>query len=318
MPSKERYEFNSGDFRFQTPTSPVLKILVIVLRLVVISLALSLGLYLVFALVWDTDKEARLRNENKMYEKLYPKLLEQKDLLEGSLDVLEAKDNAIYADVFKSQAPTVDPIANLDIMSVSDSVSWNKIFAYTRKKSMNLCADARKVEDNFRTIFSALSEPDFVLPPMTLPIQGMSIAQVGAGMGQKRNPFYKAVVFHTGQDFIAPTGETVYAAADGTVSMVQKSSTGLGNMVEIKHSGDYVTRYAHLSNIRVRVGQKVSRLDKIGTVGMSGSAYAPHLHFEIMHGGEYMDPLGYIFASVDSEDYSNMLYISRNSEQSLD
>ena len=74
----------------------------------------------------------------------------------------------------------------------------------------------------------------------------------------------------------------------------------------------------HLSEINVSKGQRVRRGAKIATVGMSGNAYAPHLHYEVLLDGEFRDPVGYLFGSVAPEEYPNFLYMSINTRQSMD
>ena len=125
-------------------------------------------------------------------------------------------------------------------------------------------------------------------------------------------------VAHDGIDFLVPTGTTVKATADGTVTSVQKSGKGAGNCVTIRHAGGYETRYLHLSQVKVSAGQSVRKGKAIGTSGMSGNAFAPHLHYEVILDGKAMDPVNYLFASVSPEEYSNMLYMSVNTRQSMD
>lgn len=84
------------------------------------------------------------------------------------------------------------------------------------------------------------------------------------------------------------------AAADGVVKEVTHSSKGLGNVVSIDHGNGYLTRYAHLENTQVSKGQKVTRGQKIGQVGMSGNSFAPHLHYEVFRDTLRMDPLNYL------------------------
>ena len=80
----------------------------------------------------------------------------------------------------------------------------------------------------------------------------------------------------------------------------------------------YLTRYAHLENTRVLKGQKVTRGQRIGQVGMSGNSFAPHLHYEIQKDTLLMDPLNYLFASVSPDEYMRMLFMSVNTGQSMD
>ena len=68
----------------------------------------------------------------------------------------------------------------------------------------------------------------------------------------------------------------------------------------------------------VKQGQSVKKGQKIGTVGMTGSSLAPHLHYEILLGSRYLDPVAYVFGSVSPEEYTNMLYVAASTQQSMD
>ena len=87
---------------------------------------------------------------------------------------------------------------------------------------------------------------------------------------------------------------------------------------EIVHEGGYVSVYAHLESASVRRGQKVKAGQQIGTVGMSGNSFAPHLHYELRLDGKTLDPINYFFGSVTPSEYANMLYMSSNTQQSMD
>ncbi len=94
---------------------------------------------------------------------------------------------------------------------------------------------------------------------------------------------------HTGLDFACPSGTDVSAAASGTV--VEAGYDGAyGNRVVIEHEDGYTTTYNHLSDIDVSVGQEVSTGDHIGDVGTTGNVTGPHLHFEVLHNGEFVNP----------------------------
>jgi murein DD-endopeptidase MepM/ murein hydrolase activator NlpD len=103
---------------------------------------------------------------------------------------------------------------------------------------------------------------------------------------------------HAGTDFAAPVGTPVYATADGVVTEAGWSS-GYGRMIKIQHEFGIETRYAHLNAMRVEVGQRVSRGERIGDMGNSGRSTGPHLHYEIRVGGEPVNPMIYIRAGTD-------------------
>jgi murein DD-endopeptidase MepM/ murein hydrolase activator NlpD len=101
---------------------------------------------------------------------------------------------------------------------------------------------------------------------------------------------------HTGIDIVAPHGAPVVASARGRVSSVGYQGE-YGLMVELDHGYGITTRYAHLSKAPVKVGQSVERGQHIGNVGQSGLATGPHLHYEVLVGGQPTNPRRYILES---------------------
>ena len=100
---------------------------------------------------------------------------------------------------------------------------------------------------------------------------------------------------HYGSDFAAPHGTPIYATADGVITKAGWA-TGYGRLIKIKHDFGIETRYAHLSKIRVKVGQKVSRGDRIGDMGNTGRSTGTHLHYEIRVNGNAVNPMKYLKA----------------------
>ena len=106
---------------------------------------------------------------------------------------------------------------------------------------------------------------------------------------RRLHPIYKTTRPHRGTDYAAPTGTPVYAAGDGRV--VKAGYTGAnGNYVFIQHGDQYVTRYLHLNKRMVKAGQRVAQSQVIGTVGSTGAATGPHLHYEFLVNGVHRDP----------------------------
>jgi murein DD-endopeptidase MepM/ murein hydrolase activator NlpD len=103
---------------------------------------------------------------------------------------------------------------------------------------------------------------------------------------------------HKGTDFAAAYGTPIYATADGVVTHADWSS-GYGRLVKIQHEFGIETRYAHQSQLMVKVGQRVSRGQQIGAMGNSGRSTGTHLHYEVRVGGEAVNPMTYIKAAND-------------------
>lgn len=310
------YEFDKSSISFKKARRSIGNILGIAGKFLFITLSMALVYYLVFSSVISTDTERRLRRENKMYEKVYPQMLEREEMLAGAISGLQVKDNEIYEEIFHAEAPSANPSGNLNLKSGSDTIPDRKLVRYTSAKADDLMKRAGVVEENMLKVFENARTSE--LPPLSLPLKNISYAQVGASLGRKVNPFYKVSTMHNGLDMIAPQGDPVFASADGVVQEVISSRKLLGNVVEIRHDGGYVTRYCHLSDIPVRKGQMVKKGRCIGYVGLSGNSFAPHLHYEVLKDGEYVDPINYLFASVRPEEYMNMIILSGTTGQSMD
>lgn len=293
------------------------KILHGVLSYLAATISLSVVFYIVFALLFSTEEEKRLARENALYAKYYPALREKFSLVDDVVEGLQVKDNTIYRRLFETDAPSLDPVTAVDLIQDSDSLSDSFYLSRSSSKAESLMRMAGSVEENFREIYAAL-DSGRRLPPLSLPLHGMSYIQTGASVGVKHNPLYKVDMQHGGVDLVAPQGELVYAVADGVVRDVIRSRKGLGNIVEIDHGDGYTTRYALLGDISVPKGRRVQRGQKIGTVGISAGVYAPHLHYEVLKDGVVQDPVNYFFASVTPDEYAHMLYMSVSTVQSMD
>ena len=116
--------------------------------------------------------------------------------------------------------------------------------------------------------------------------------------GFRRDPKTGGRRMHNGVDFAAGSGTPLYATADGVVIHAGWGS-GYGRLVKIQQEFGIETRYAHMSKMRVKVGQRVSRGDRIGDMGASGRVTGVHLHYEVRVGGKPVNPMIYIKAAND-------------------
>ena len=309
------YEFDRSSFYFTKKKRPLpVRILLAVLKFFAVTLLLAVVYYTLFALVFSSDSERKLWHENRSYEKIAPVMQERIALLGDVIQGIRAKDSHIYMDIFNSDAPAMDPVNTLDILSGNDTVPDRSIVLSTAAKSDRLMQRASSIESLLEGVLE--TSPDS-LPPLMIPIKA-SYAQIAASVGDKVNPFYKVPMHHTGLDIITSRGEDVFCSADGVVTGVIRSRKGQGNVVEVTHPNGYMTRYCHLDDILVYKGRRVRLGQKIGTVGVSGNSFAPHLHYEVLRGEEYMNPVHFFFASVSPDEYANMLYMSVNTGQSMD
>ena len=132
------------------------------------------------------------------------------------------------------------------------------------------------------------------LMPTTTPVEGSWNA---SSFGWRIDPITGQQALHEGIDFIADVGTPVFAAAGGVVVFAEYHAQ-YGNMVEIDHGNDFITRYAHASKLLVKVGEVVRRGRKIADVGSTGRSTGPHLHFEVRYKGVPKNPARFLQASI--------------------
>jgi murein DD-endopeptidase MepM/ murein hydrolase activator NlpD len=121
------------------------------------------------------------------------------------------------------------------------------------------------------------------------PVDG---ARLSSGFGMRRHPILGYSRMHKGVDFAAPSGTPIYAAGSGRVASAGRNG-GYGNYIQIRHSGEYSTAYAHLSRFAkgIRPGARVQQGQVIGYVGTTGRSTGPHLHYEVLRNASQINPL---------------------------
>ena len=114
-----------------------------------------------------------------------------------------------------------------------------------------------------------------------------------SSFGRRLDPFHRRQAVHAGIDYVSSQNAPVLATGGGVVTYAARNGR-YGNLVEIDHGEGFVTRYAHLADIAVTVGDEVERGTRVGRVGSTGRSTAPHLHYELRIGGQPSDPRNYI------------------------
>jgi murein DD-endopeptidase MepM/ murein hydrolase activator NlpD len=171
------------------------------------------------------------------------------------LDGEKFKDGAILAASFTNQGETFNAYRYQD--SQGDTSYYNEDGVSMRKAFLLAPVDFTRISSNFNP--------------------------------NRLHPIYKTKRPHRGTDYAAPTGTPVFAAGDGRVSKAGYNRAN-GNYVFIQHGEQYVTKYLHLHKRRVKQGQRVSQSQVIGTVGATGAATGPHLHYEFLMNGVHRNP----------------------------
>ena len=148
-----------------------------------------------------------------------------------------------------------------------------------------------KMDTEQAEIFAMYGETNGLLQEFASPLNLYWYYYVSSYYGYRKSEVTGNEEFHRGVDIVVPTGTTVYAAHDGTVTAAAYDSH-YGNYVAIEIDG-YTTKYAHMDSLSVSAGQTVEKGAVIGTTGNTGSSTGSHLHIECLYNGEYYNPLFY-------------------------
>ena len=263
----------------------------------------------------ELPKTAHLKREHARWEARLEVMDSRLSLYESALKGLEQRDDELYRSIY-GLTPIPAQIRNSGLESASVSPGLlDSLGANSKLRSTILSIDALTKRTYIQS--KALSEVEMVarqagdmiscvpsVPPL-LPHKGAF--RLSSGFGVREDPVYGGTARHKGQDFAAPKGTPVYATGDGVVVKARFQFRGYGNEVIIDHGFGYQTRYAHLNTIEVREGMKVSRGDRIGTVGNSGKSTGYHLHYEVLYMNSQRNPMNYMDINMPETEYRAMI-----------
>ena len=287
------------------------------LRRLFVGMGLGAGSFIVLLLIFGSPSEKDLRMENSRLQAQYHILSSRLDESLQVMKGLQQRDDNLYRVMMQA-----DPVADAlrtpsynktnryeDLMELPSA----KLVVNTTQKMDMLERQLYIQSKSFDEVLALCKKHDEMLEciPAIQPVSNKDLKQTASGYGTRIDPIYKTVKFHSGMDFSANVGTPVYATGNGVVR--KAGWEGLyGNCIQIDHGFGYVTRYAHLSKIDVRVGQKVVRGETIGKVGTTGKSTGPHLHYEVMVKGQIVNPVNYYFMDLNADDYDRMVEIAAN------
>ncbi len=170
-----------------------------------------------------------------------------------------------------------------------DRLVFRTAFENMKQVGINANQNALRLQK----LLSTLSQQKSLLAsvPSIAPVDGW----VTSGFGSRESPFTKERDVHMGLDIAAPIGSPFYAPADGVVIFAGKKD-GFGNFIMIAHGYGVISRFGHNAENLVEPGQRVTRGEQIGTVGMTGRTTGPHLHYEVLLNGLNVDPSRFILS----------------------
>lgn len=242
-----------------------------------------------------TEKEVeRLRAENKELGEKFDQLRWEISEIESRYADLTQKEITIRSafdlpeiDLQERQLGTGGPLSPaIANMSTSEKA------AYASEMEVDRLLRLSEFEmKNYAEVETSLTKLKDRLrhTPSIWPTKGW----LSRGFGMKYDPFTNYKQMHTGIDIANHTGTQIIAPADGRVIKVTRYKK-IGRVVVIDHGYGFQTTYGHLSEAKVKVGQRVKRGELIALMGSTGYSTGPHLHYQVTRNGKYLDPLKYI------------------------
>src|SRR5690554_262996 len=323
--SRIKYYYDAKSCKYERYTRSKWDILLNVLGFLSLSTIVAVLILTVFSIYFDSPKELLLQKENKELKIYYEMLDQEVGRLNTMLTDLQDRDANLYRVIFESE-----PIPS----SVRDAgYGGSDRFADVKEKGLNqekmIVSLMGKVEQLKKQLYvqsvsydelskTALNKEEYWASiPAIQPIHNEELNRLASGYGMRLHPILKVRKMHTGIDFSATKGTPIYATGDGVVVQVSTEFGGYGKSIIIDHGFGFTSRYAHMNDFNVKKGQKVKRGDQIGTVGSTGSSTAPHVHYEVMKDGKFLNPINYFFKDLEPTEFDKILELASRENQSL-
>jgi len=282
----------------------------------VVAMIFSFIFIFTFYYFYDSPEEILLKRENRQYEQQLILFNKKMDKINKVLANLAFRDDNIYRSIFD-----VDPIPDAIRQSgFGGSNRYENLEGYdnsnliinTAKRIDKVMKEIYVQSKSYDEVISLLNNKEKMLRcvPSIQPVLNKQLTRIASYFGYRTDPIYGVRKHHDGIDFTAHTGTPVYATGDGVVVKASNSHNGYGNEVEIDHGFSYKSKYAHLSKILVKEGQKVKRGHVIGLVGNTGKSTGPHLHYEVRKNNVPINPINFFFRDLSPDDYDKMIELS--------
>lgn len=286
------------------------------------AVVIAVVIFIIVFYFFDSPTEENLRIENSQLRTQYGILSRR---LDNSLKIMEHikdRDDNFYRVMMQMDPMSPSQrLAGLDnesryreLQQLSDAGLVTRLTQSMDLLERQLFAQVQSF-DQLRVTLGQQKEKLAHIPSV-LPIS-ISDYTMSSGYGYRRDPIYGSSKFHEGLDFAAATGTNVFATADGTISVAGRQA-GYGNCIDIDHGYNYLSRYAHLSEVLVKEGEPVKRGQLIGKVGSTGKSTGPHLHYEVRFRGEPQNPVNYYFMDLTPEQYAEMIQMADNAGHVMD
>jgi murein DD-endopeptidase MepM/ murein hydrolase activator NlpD len=317
------YKYNAETCQYERVKVKVFDVIFYACGTMVTAIAMLVGMLFLHDFLFDSKKEIAFRNENKALENNHAILTGQLNTIDVTLASLEEEDKKLHSKFFNTspEESTKDNKSRKHLL-LGDAPAFRKAVEEINSNTDAIRNKSLKTNSAFadNETFDKSSVLNALMMPNIKPIRPWQPENLLSGFGMRINPFHKGLYEHPGIDLAAVRGTEVIATASGRIVQIKRSDlqAGYGNFIEIDHGNGFITRYAHLEEIKVKLYQKIDKGSVIATSGSSGGSIAPHLHYEIVRDGINVDPVNYLVEGLSSDDYYHLKLLSDKHNQSLD
>lgn len=324
--SQVKYKYNPKTCRYEPAQLSFWGLSGYVVLFGISTVILFFGLLFLHSKVFTSPKAKALRKENSALKEHHASLQKELNAIESVLIDIKQKDASLYEKLFDATAEDKSAKGlgtnDQERILLADASDFSGVIEMLKEKSLSIRGTSDQHNEKFRSITVSNKDLRFLMGiPSITPVELNDQTKLASGFGIRINPFHKGNYEHPGVDFAAERGSPVLATANGKVIRAVSNSTlqaGYGNYIEVDHGNNIITLYAHLEEVRVKSGQKISKGFVIGTVGISGGAVAPHLHYEIIRKGDAVNPVPYMMEGLSGKAYSELQKLGNKKNQSLD
>ena len=281
------------------------------------------AIFVILIMIFGLPSEKELKSENSRLLSQYKLMSRELDNALAVLEDFRMRDDNLYRVMFNAD-PIPEDVRQFDFAGTArydslESMDNARLVIATTAKLDLLKRQLYVQSNSFDEIVQMYRGKDemYKCIPAIQPVANKNLKQMASGYGNRIDPIYGTVRYHAGMDFSAAVGTDIYATGDGTVEDAGWES-GYGNCVVIDHGYGYKTRYAHMSRIGVRRGEKVIRGQVIGAVGNTGKSTGPHLHYEVIVKGRTVNPVNYYYMDLTPEEYDEMIKVAETRGNMMD
>ncbi|AWN81779.1 M23 family metallopeptidase [Candidatus Cardinium hertigii] len=268
---------------------------------------------------FSSPKEIELLEDNKQLQAYYNTVQQHIEKCNTLLVALQERDDTFRLLLGKEPLSVVERNAGIGGVNKYAHLCNNALISQTLSKLDQLTSKLTIQKKSCDSLlkFAQQSERKFKSMPTFPPVSKKHLKRISGTFGMRFHPIFKIPKMHEGVDFAAPIRAPIYAAADGRVKWIKSEKKGFGNHLLIEHDNGFQTLYAHMHTIDVEGKQRVVRGQQIGLVGNSGHSTAPHLHYEVYHNGNRVDPLLYLVEGLTDVEYEEIRRKAAQQTQTL-